>query len=211
VGGCQKDSEDSEEYSVNFVERYNLTRRSATFEEIDSMESRRGAHDVAVLGDKIFAIGGLGLDRDEEGDVHTLSSVEMFDPCEYKKRPKDEIWEMVDNMNEARSHVKAAVIGDAIYAVGGRGFGREILNSVEVYNPDYSLWENCPEMKCRRSDATVFQYDQKLCVIGGEGDSVSSPSMEIYDPLTERWEFHQYPVDLHAKLDVYSACFINSD
>lgn len=45
-------------------------------------------------------------------------------------------------MTSSRSNAGAAMLGEAIYAVGGFD-GNNFLNTMEVYNPDTDEWNDC--------------------------------------------------------------------
>eukprot|EP00966_Prymnesium_polylepis_P034093 792790-Prymnesium_polylepis.1 len=69
------------------------------------MTARRSLVATAVVGDKIYAIGGNG------GSTY-LSSVEVYDPAR-------SVWEAAPPMTTRRSFAAAAVVGGKIYVSGG--------------------------------------------------------------------------------------------
>mmetsp|Transcript_37510 Transcript_37510/g.117485 ORF Transcript_37510/g.117485 Transcript_37510/m.117485 type:complete len:90 (+) Transcript_37510:118-387(+) len=89
------------------------------------MVTRRANFAAAVLGGKLYAVGGWA-------GGSALSRVERYDPA-------TNAWEMMAPMAAARADFSVAVLDDELYAVGGRGDGG-ILSSVERYDPAANAW-----------------------------------------------------------------------
>ena len=83
---------------------------------IAPMNEERHSLGLAVLGDKLYAIGGYGL-----------KSVECLD----LSIPNGE-WATVASMQCNRAHFGAVAIGGKIYAIGGLG----TQGSMECFNPN---------------------------------------------------------------------------
>ena len=84
-------------------------------------DARRGLG-VAVLGDKLFAIGG----QDDARKV--LSSVECLDLS-----VPNSAWTPVAPMTRPRRDIGVAVTGGKIYAIGGDG---DAKGSMECFHPN---------------------------------------------------------------------------
>ena len=82
------------------------------------MNEARDSLGLAVLGDKLYAIGGLGL-----------SSVECLD----LSIPNGQ-WTPVASMIMPRGRFGALVAGGKIYAIGG--FSTAAKNSMECFDPN---------------------------------------------------------------------------
>ena len=84
------------------------------------MSSKRDGCAAAVLGDKIYVIGGY------DGSSY-LKSMESFDP-------KTQKWTRGAEMSSKRSLCAAAVCGDKVYVMGGYD-GSDRLKSMERLLP----------------------------------------------------------------------------
>ena len=75
-------------------------------------------------------------------------------------------------MKQKRSGVKAAVLDNKLYVVGGWD-GQNRMRSGEFYNPAKRQWEDLPEMIVPRSNYSLTVVDGQLLVAGGfDGDNV---------------------------------------
>ena len=114
-------------------------------------------------------------------------------------------------MSLARSHPATAVYQNRIFVFGGGGPDFKSLNASEVYDPGNQSWEAVREMPTLRSGAATIVFQDRIYVIGGgfkkpDGKFQFLTTVEIYDPVTDRWETgpdmlqpHDYPA--YALLD----------
>ena len=87
---------------------------------VESMITSRSRVAVAVLQNKLFAIGGYnGLER--------LSTVEVFE-SDVKR------WKKIASISKPRSALGSAVLNNRLYVCGGYD-GFQSSDTVEVYNP----------------------------------------------------------------------------
>ena len=115
------------------------------------MTTSRSKHGVAAFNGKIYAAGGI----DDRGKA--LRSVEAYDPQTMS-------WAAVAPLSTLRYNVSLAVLGNKLYAVGGRVVRRggtasetpEIISLVESYDPQHDRWEAvAPMAEVRQSAAVV--------------------------------------------------------
>ncbi|KAI4818964.1 hypothetical protein KUCAC02_004251, partial [Chaenocephalus aceratus] len=119
-------------------------------------------------GPRVFAVGGFNSSLRER-------TVDAYDAA------RDQ-WTTVASMQERRSTLGAAVLGDLLYAVGG--FNGSIgLSTVEVLNYKTNEWMYVASMNTRRSSVG------KLYAVGGyDGASRQCLStVEEYDPVADQW------------------------
>ena len=103
-------------------------------------------------------------------------------------------------MPTRRTNVKAAVVQDVIYAIGGAGWpqvgnhGGPFLGTIEVYEPRINRWTKKPDMPNLRRVSSMVVIDDKIYLIGGNavqaggaavGERVAS--IEVYEPVIKRW------------------------
>ena len=90
-------------------------------------------------------------------------------------------------MKQKRSGVKAAVLDNKLFVVGGWD-GQNRMRSGEVYNPTKRQWEDLPEMIVPRSNYSLTVVDGQLLVAGGyDGGNVTCRA-EVLNKYTNVWE-----------------------
>jgi non-specific serine/threonine protein kinase len=154
---------------------------------------------VALYRDQVYVAGGGGVFDFPPGVACCLSyaSVQRFDPHTNQ-------WERLGDLPERRDRMALGVVGDTLYAVGGRvksvpaTSGRS-RPSLWAYLPESDQWVERPELPAPRSGAAAVGALELLVVIGGEnidGDfaqRVSGDSVALYDPRDGTWR-HAAPV-----------------
>jgi len=165
VGGLTKAGD-----SLSTVEVMDpITGRWSPAEAMSTLRSRVG---VAVLYNKLYAIGGYnGTER--------LNTVEVLDGS---KR----IWRRASPMTCKRSAVGAAILDDHLYVCGGYD-GITSLNTVESYQPDTDKWSSVAPMNKHRSAAGVVAFDSHIYALGGHDGLSIFDSVEKFDPKTGAW------------------------
>ena len=122
-----------EENPRNFpIERYNP--EADTWESVVDMSVVRDYAAFAVLGGKIYAVGG------HDGDMW-LQSCERYDPA-------TDAWEPVANMATVRSTACVAALDGKLWVAGGY--------NVEVFDPVNNTWEPKPELTMTRTSIAVL-------------------------------------------------------
>ncbi|KAM7351624.1 kelch-like protein 10 [Cochliomyia hominivorax] len=138
----------------------------------DDPAGPRAYHGTAVIGYKIFTIGGY-------------DGVEYFNTCRVFDAVK-KIWKEVAPMHSRRCYVSVAELNGLIYAIGGYD-GHNRLNTVERYNPKTNQWTVITPMNMQRSDASACTLKGKIYATGGFNGQECLDSAEFYDPLTNVW------------------------
>ncbi|EDW43663.1 kelch-like protein 10 [Drosophila sechellia] len=106
----------------------------------------RAYHGTAVLGFKIFSIGGY-------------DGVEYFNTCRVFDAVKKK-WNEIAPMHCRRCYVSVTELNGMIYAIGGYD-GHNRLNTVERYNPRTNQWSVIPAMNMQRSDAIACTLQER--------------------------------------------------
>ncbi|XP_016971669.2 kelch-like protein 10, partial [Drosophila rhopaloa] len=132
----------------------------------------RAYHGTAVLGFKIFSIGGY-------------DGVEYFNTCRVFDAVKKK-WSEIAPMHSRRCYVSVTELNGLIYAIGGYD-GHNRLNTVERYNPKTNQWSIIPPMNMQRSDASACTLQGRIYATGGFNGQECLDSAEYYDPLTNAW------------------------
>jgi influenza virus NS1A-binding protein len=99
-----------------------------TWKPLPSMRENRGRFKIAVLNDKVYAIGG-------SNGTTELDSVEMLDLT------KQEKWVKMPNLPLARSNMGVCTLDGLIYCIGGWN-GQVGIKQCEVFDPVPSQWSS---------------------------------------------------------------------
>lgn len=148
-------------------------------------DRRRGGAGLVVYNDKFYLVGGNTIGHDG-GFVDWLDSYD----------PKTNAWTRLSNASQSRDHFHAAVIGNTLYAAGGRHSGGEggvfspLVSIVDTYNFKTNKWSTLEkDLPTPRAAPGIIVFNNELLVMGGEGEQ-KGPAyklVEAYDPATKSW------------------------
>ena len=155
---------------------------------------KRGSAGLVVYNDKFYIVAGNTVG-------HNGGYVAWFD--EYD--PATGIWTPLADAPRARDHFHAMVVGNKLYAAGGRltggtgGTFKPLIPEVDVYDFTTGSWSTLPSgqnLPTPRGAPSVANFNGKLVVVGGEVQNelvygVSTTDAlkitEQYDPATGTW------------------------
>ena len=157
---------------------------------MEPMPTARTGLGVAVVNEKIYAIGGYG-------DGY-LNINEEYDPA-------TNTWTTREPMPTPRASFGIAVVENKIYVIGGAiGFNsttEEVITCSfnQVYDPLTDSWETKESMPTNRSPLDANVVDSKIYLIGGRtgGQYTTVALNQVYDPETDAWTTKEpipYPV-----------------
>jgi N-acetylneuraminic acid mutarotase len=173
------------------------------------LPTKRGSAVAAVVGDKIYVIGGAALLPGSEATALTpavpqavLGTVEEYDPAA-------NTWRARSPMPTPRNHAAVGAVNGKIYVIGGRvgaafiGVASDI-SAVEEYDPATDKW-SAPKarMPTTRSALGAGTYNGRIYVAGGEFQDphmmATFRSVEAYDPASNTWTIMpSMPVSRHG-------------
>ena len=166
------------------------------WEEVTKLPTLRVAMASAAVGDHIYLIGGFNKDENLGGSAPPLSRVDVYDT-------QTNTWHQAAGMLTPRIGARAAVFSSDIYVFGGyirMALRNELrkktvyTKTIEVYDTRTDTWIKKRDMPTLRRSFGTAVVDGKIYIIGGNvhnkqlGKQVSTGLVEVYDPLTERWE-----------------------
>jgi len=168
-----------------------------TWKPIAPMPTKRGAGVAAVVGEKIYVIGGATTAPGETNpSIHptqvqrVIGTVEEYDP-------ETNTWRTRSPMPTPRNHTAAGVVNGKIYVIGGRIGAAFIaassnLANVEAYDPATDKWSPpLAKMPTARSGLASGVYQGKIYTAGGEwqdpNQQTAYRAFEAYDPATNTW------------------------
>ena len=154
---------------LSSVEVYDV--HSNTWAACAAMGSERCGAAAAVLGGKLYALGGY------DSNAAYLSTVETFDP-------QSGTWSAVAPMSTERRGASAVALGGRLYAICGRSSG-VAMSSVEAFDPQTGVWEAVAPTSTPKGGVAGAVLGGKIYVVGGCGDEGNE--VEVYDPATNSW------------------------
>ena len=173
------------------------------------MPGKRGSALAAVVGEKIYVIGGAttipGSKETAVFPTHphmSVGTVEEYDPA-------GNTWRERTSMPTPRNHAAIGVVNGKIYVIGGRvgaafiGLASDI-SVVEEYDPASDEWSGPrARMPIARSALGAGVYGGRIYVAGGEYQDThmmaTFRAVEAYDPASNTWtEMPPMPVSRHG-------------
>lgn len=161
---------------------------AGNWQQITELPTWRIAAAATAIYDEIYFIGGFDHRENLGGGAPALSTVDVYDT-------QTNTWHKAADMPTPRIGVRAAVFSNEIYVFGGRKERQgEYTKIVEMYDPRTDTWVKKRDMPTLRERFTTAVVDGKIYVIGGIavdkrlGKQVITGLVEVYDPLTNRWE-----------------------
>jgi Kelch motif len=153
--------------------RYRVDERR--WEPVAPLPTPRGGAGTAVVGDRIFVVGGRAGDR-------SLDVVESYDT-------RGDRWRTHAPMPTRRDHLEVAAEGGRLYALGGRKEDVVSLATHELYDPASDSWSALPGAPERKAGFGYVETPAGLVAAGGESldEWTLFGGVFAYDPATERW------------------------
>ncbi|XP_067613447.1 kelch-like protein 5 isoform X2 [Eurosta solidaginis] len=151
-------------HRINEVRSWNF--KTKTFKQLPAMNQIRSTHCVAILNEKIYAIGGVSARN------VVVGSVEMYSASNG--------WKSVSNMITPHKGACAVAFNHKIYVMGG--CNKSDLKSVECYDPITNCWTQCADMNEAHCFASATVHNGKIFVLGGICSTV-----ERYDQEINKW------------------------
>jgi|GEM_PF-2094013 len=143
------------------------------------MPRARFGHCAVIYQDRIWLIGG------KNQFANSISEVDCYNL-------KTGQWESEPSkLVHARYNAAAAVFQDKIVVIGGQN-ERQILSSVEYFDPADRKWKEWIPLPFPREGANALVFDSVLYVIGGIRSKGFFPTptdvIEYWDEATQSWQ-----------------------
>jgi hypothetical protein len=149
-----------------------------------------------VPGDSSFSSEGAGIAHgglfySVGGRLNGSGSAPRPDLMSYD--PASDVWTVLAPMAQARAGLGVAILGNSIYAIGGRintggpGSGGS-LASVERYDIATDTWTPVAPLMAPREDLAAAAVGGKIYVFGGvDTTGQFLADVDVYDPRTDTW------------------------
>ena len=151
------------------------------------MNKARWGLSVAVVNDRIYAIGGSTQKGAPPYAGGIVGTNEEYDPA-------TDTWSFKARMPTPRYGFNMIVYQNKIYCIGGSiTYGGPDTGVNEVYDPLTNTWETKASMPTPRGPSATAVYQNKIYCMGGSTYGISgwvsvSGVNEVYDPTTDVWE-----------------------
>lgn len=153
--------------------------RDLAWEKLADMPTPRLGHCAVIYQGKIWAIAGKSQLN------NSLNTVDCFDLEKKEWEPSPA------KLNHSRFDAAAVVFENKIFVIGGRN-DRQILDSVEYYDPDLKQWKEFKPLGYPRWAASAINYKDKLFVLNGLTNKSIFPtpvdSIEFWDEAANAWQ-----------------------
>jgi N-acetylneuraminic acid mutarotase len=153
-------------------------------------DRRRGGAGAVVLNGQLYVVGGI-TNGHQSGNVAWLDRLDIASGQ----------WSRLPDAPRARDHFQAAIVGQKLYAAGGRQtmgaqgmvFNR-VLAPVDVYDIAVGAWATLPSPEGdlpapRAGSMSLALNDRYVVVGGGESLAQNTAHAEVHalDTTTGRW------------------------
>lgn len=177
------------ETPVDRVVKYYPAQDRFEFSHTIPESRRRGGAGAVIHNDKIYIVGGIT-------DGHRGGYQPWLD--EYDPRTGE--WRALDDAPNARDHFQAVVVGNRLYAFGGRRSSQatgETLNLLtdygNVYDFEQQHWLPVTEdlrIPSPRAGTMAAVWGDKVIIAGGESHTQVSAhdEIEVYDTRSNTWQ-----------------------
>jgi hypothetical protein len=115
---------------------------------------------MVALGGRIYVVGGLPGPGAEAGSGGNEVATLIYDPT-------TDTWSRGAPLPVNRDHLAVVAVGEAIWAIGGRGGGMN-HQRVDIYDPAADAWRDGPPLPFPVSGASEGVIDGVILLSGGE-------------------------------------------
>ena len=164
-----------------------------------AMVTGRHCHKLFIVGDYLYAIGGLSKSVNKHGssiksceklfikklEEQLIEEVDTYDIIDIENR---RIWENVANLNSSKSNFGGFVYNGCIYVFGGFSGVNMLSKTLEKYDPKNDKWELVDKNFLPIADPLCLQQGDYVYVIGGTNGSTKSKTIYKIDCKTLKCE-----------------------
>jgi len=170
------------------------------WDRLPPMPQARGAAAAAVIGDRLYVVGGGPQMYGVSEAAGPSKSLDIYDF-------ESESWSSGPDAPVALHHVNAAALGGKLYMAGGRLGVEESSDAFLSFDPRRERWERLPSLPIGpMSSLGVVAAGGKIVAVGGDdeegwedGGGSVTPTAWAFDPRTDRWQrLPDLAVERHA-------------
>jgi len=135
-------------------------------------------------GGKVYSLGGMGCNGSKPDFFSYDTSTNIWtDLGTMPTRGNEGVPDNEDRPLEESRHLGAVVMGDSIYAIGGK-----MSRRFDRYNIASGSWEMLPTMRASREFPCTAVFEGKIWVCcGRSGKYLARQMCDVYDPAANSW------------------------
>jgi N-acetylneuraminic acid mutarotase len=170
------------------------------WQDLAPLPAGRSSHDAALIGSKLYVVGGWQLAGKGDGEWHTTAYV-----CDLSE-PMPQ-WAEITAPPFKRRALAVAGYAGKLYVMGGMDDSNDMSTGVDIYDPASKTWSRGPKLPGKPMDgfgASAFGTEQGLFAATGSGLicrlSADGKSWEQVGKLNHARMFHRLVADEAGKL-----------
>ncbi|XP_050419429.1 kelch-like protein 40 [Patella vulgata] len=179
LGGILYDKQKLDEHCAALTTVYKYAQQERSWLTCSPMQQGRCSFAVCSYHGRVYVLGGAA----SYPRGRAIDHVEFYDT-------EMDTWQKVEPMPLGISHHAAATFSDFIYVLGGIDDDNAYLNTVLMYSISRDTWTLVQtELLRPRADGNAVTYHEKIYLLGGADKLANNVTMEIYDPVRNRWSY----------------------
>jgi len=184
-------------HSVKTVMRYDPT--SHQWNSMPDMPEERSAHGVAMIGDRLYVVGGWQLKGDSESGTFKTGGFSL------DLSRADAAWEPIAEPPFKRRSIAVAAMGDKLYVIGGATEAPRVLSDqVFVLDTKAGSWQEGPKLDAK---TPLKALGAAACSMGGRLYVNYADGLFRLNKAENGWE----KLDAMRSPRIYNALICTSD
>jgi N-acetylneuraminic acid mutarotase len=150
-------------YSMRDFARFDA--QSGKWEDLAPLPRGRSSHDAAVIGSKLYVVGGWEMKGAAESEWHDTALV-----CDLADAQPQ--WKEIAKPPFTRRALAVAACAGKIYVIGGMDDSNDTTTAVNVYDPQSNQWSQGPAVPGENSEGfgiSAFGTDAGIFASGRSG------------------------------------------
>lgn len=167
--------DEADNHSIASAARFDPTTRR--WSDLPPLPEPRSSHDLAVVGDTLYAVGGWNMLGKDGGEAwcETMAALDLA-----ATTPE---WRWIPQPFTRRALI-AAAFQDRLWVIGGFTDGEEVSTRVDVFDPVTGTWSGGPDLP----SGGVNGFAPAACVADGRLlVSVADGSLLVLDGQAGGW------------------------
>jgi N-acetylneuraminic acid mutarotase len=140
IGGWEAKNAKGEKWELYSTRDFaKFDAKTGQWQELTPLPQGRSSHDAALLGSKLYVVGGWEMKGKSESEWHDTAW--MCDLSQAKPQ-----WQEIAKPGFSRRALAVAAFGGKIYAIGGMDDTGDMTTNVNVYDPQSNVWSKGPKI-----------------------------------------------------------------
>ncbi|NWW47462.1 KLH34 protein, partial [Pedionomus torquatus] len=145
---------------------------------LTQVQDRVQNHSVCVVGNFLYVLGGE-IESGAPSDPKTEKTLSVTNKV-HRYDPRFNTWTQIMGMLEKRCQFSCCVLGEDVFAIGGRGEDGSLHSSVEVYSIRRDRWTKARELPCKIHGHASAICKNTIYISGGKYTDRDSTSKDLY-------------------------------